>query len=222
MKQMSRIVCAVILVGALLKGGIACIPRPPRVPLSVEVGYDITSPKVDVQARQAAVTLPLLRPEDFFALRAADQKTSFVSSSLPEDEEAAFKLLKSLPERMVPVTDLAGYFETVATAAEHNPRPLVILLYTDGLDDEPAGVQTSRIEAAAHRLSVIPQVKAVILVGLLRDIRPGRKGLPEMLSCLNEGATPRLLVQSQDGMNPEAVLQRIDAVRHALSSENTP
>lgn len=215
----------------------SCAPRA-TVGLRAEFGYDPTqTPLVapadkpaqtvaaadpaDELARQAAAATPFLSPQDTFVLRQVDNKTTVISTAIPESPEAAYTVLRPTPPRIVRVTDLASYFEVAATAAENSPCPVVIVLYSDGLDDGERQRTTERIEAAAQRLADNPRVRAVLLIGLVRETRPRWKGLPEMLACLNQGRENRLYVQPQAGMNPDAVLQLLDQVRDAASLAQT-
>lgn len=193
----------------------------PPAALNIELGYDPTPPDADERARQASAAMPSFPRQDVFTLRATDHKTTIISTAIPEDDTAAYKILQSISTRVVPVTDLATYFETVAAAAESSSRPTIILLYTDGLDDGDRVTATARIEAAAHRLAANPRVRAVILVGLVRDIRPHWKGLPEMLDCIDQGQEKRLCVQPQSGMDPEALARSIDKVRAETPKSGT-
>ena len=81
---------------------------------------------------------------------------------------------------------------------------------------------TKRIGDAAARLAKNPNVRAVALIGLVRETRPHWKGLPEMLSCLNEGNKRRLYVQPQAAMSPDQIADLLDEARapSAASAEN--
>ena len=204
----------------LMFAGMGCASRRSPVPLTVELGYDPTPPDAEERARQVAAITPSFTAQDTFTLLATDHKTTVISTLVPEDDAATYAVLQTITARVVPVTDLANFFEAVATGAETSDHPVIIFLYTDGLDDGELNQAAARIEAAAHRLAKNPQVRAVILVGLVREIRPGWKGLPEMLDCLNEGQK-RLVVQPQGAMNPEEIEGIIAHVR-ATTPQNLP
>ena len=212
---------ALLFLSLLLFVGKGCASRRSPVPLTVEVGYDPTPPDADERARQLAAITPSFNAQDTFTMLATDHKTTVISTLVPEDEAATYAVLQKIKGRVVPVTDLANFFEAVATGAETSDHPVVVLLYTDGLDDVELKHATARIEAAAHRLAKNPQVRAVILVGLVREIRPGWKGLPEMLSCLNQGGEKRLVVQPQGGLNPDEIDGIINHVR-STTPQNLP
>jgi len=194
----------------------------PSTILSIELGYDPTPPDADERARQAAATIPFFDPNDQLILRATDNKTTIISTTLPFDDNAAYEIFKSIGTRVVPVTDLATYFEAVAAAAQNYSCPTIILLYTDGLDDGKCVATTARIEAAARRLAANPRVRAVFLIGTVRDTRPDWKGLPEMLAGLNDGQEKRLFVQPQAGMNPDVIAEQMDTIRMTLSVAPQP
>lgn len=182
-------------------------------PLKIEVGYDPTPPNAEERARQAAVTLSSLSPREPFVLRATDHKTTVISTVLPQSDAAAFAVLLAIGETVVPVTDLATYFEALAEAAEGSDTPLAVLLYTDGLDDGPPEETAARIEAAAKRLAASTSVRALILIGLVRETRKEWKGLPEMLSALKD----RLSVQPLASMDPDAITRILEAARQKPS-----
>lgn len=210
---------------------VSCASHHPQASLTIEIGDDPTPKNAEELGRQIVAGMVSVKPQDMFALRCVDNKTDLITTTRPEDDEATTAVVEAIQKRIVQSTNLAIYFETMAEAAEHTTRPMVILLYSDGLDDGAPNITKSRIEAAARRLAANPQVKAVVLIGPVRDIRPGWTGLPEMLACLNDGPYKRLLVQPASNMNPDAITQLLDDLRsksrreeptHEKTSQRTP
>ena len=60
----------------------------------------------------------------------------------------------------------AKYWEEVAARAEQAPADVVILLFTDGDNDDQRAASTKSIRVAAERLAQNPRVKQVILCGV--------------------------------------------------------
>ena len=117
MSRLPAVLCGLFLICLLLIVRTNCSRHQPTAPLTVEMGFDPTSPKLEDLERQAAVATQFLRDSDRFILRATDQKTTIISTTRPESDTVAFKELQDVTQKMVPITDLANYFEAVATAA---------------------------------------------------------------------------------------------------------
>src|SRR5689334_18807408 len=95
-----KIAIVAILLLAILCSLTGCTSRktePPAASLKIEMGCDFTAKKeAEESARQAASVLAGIEPSDSFVLRAVDHKTTIITNLHPEDEAAAYALMKSL------------------------------------------------------------------------------------------------------------------------------
>lgn len=207
----------------VIGAGLALIPacRPTStnaskslVPLTIEIDFDPTPRNADVRARIAAATIPeIAEGSTGFVLRCVDHKTDVVCTTAPQDEDAAYKILRDINSHMSPGTDLCSYWETLADLYERASQKVLIVIYTDGKDDGTPGKTATRIQKAAARLAANPNVQGVILVGTVCDTRPGWSGISTMLAPLKT----RLHVIPQADMTQESILEEVEVVRTQAS-----
>jgi len=213
MYRTPSIAICVLALSALFIAGLMGCKRP--APLQFEVGFDVTPKDVEKRARQASQLANFVKKGDDFALRATDNKTSLISTVRPATDADAFRVLTSISGRIIPSTDLAEYFETAADLIEKSGKPLVIIIYTDGLSDDgdPDGV-AARVTAAARRLARARRLRALIIAGTVRDVRPEWQGLPEMLAPVES----KLFILPMATLDPGDIHRLVKNVRANVSS----
>lgn len=184
-------------------------------PIEIAIGFDVTPKGVARRIKIASPLANFVKKGDVFKLYVTDHKTSLISTIRPASTKDASNLLTATSEKMLAKTDLALYFETMAAEAERDSLPLVIVLYTDGLDDNSKpDVAAARIEAAARRLSSCPRLRALIVAGTVRDIRSGWTELPDMLSPLGS----KLSVLPMATLKPDEVTRLVKEARGQAAS----
>lgn len=183
-------------------------------PLAIEIGFDVTPPKVEERAKRASQFVKYLRRGDAVTVRALDNETTILATTTPRTDQDAYRTFMDAAGRMTPVTNLPRYFEQILPAVEGGHLPTVVCVYTDGLTDACTPDQCKRrIRAVAERLAKNERLKAVVLIGTVRESRPRWAGLPEMLDPLRGKLTvyPRTMVDSSQ------VMRQVRAIRQSVA-----